>query len=261
MNDHHFNVLVAKDFDVDTAVFLNNMAYWTNQKSANKKSANKENFFENRYWIYNSYSAWPKIFPYWTSKQMRRIIDNAVKNGLLIKGCFNKKKYDNTNWYSLTNKALEYYPLLKEQILNEPAQTGKPESPNGQTYTNNKPDNKHTTTQQEFSSKSLKPEASPIDLITVFQEELPDNPCASISSYNGEIEGSVLKAMNRFKKEWFSIYKKPLSKEEWRFYLQKMKSDCEGFCFEIMPRIKMRNGLKNFLNWEILQKLREGKIK
>ena len=128
MNDHHFNVQVAIDFDPETAIFLNNMAFWLNVTAANR-----EHYFEGHYWLYNSYTQWAEIFPYWSSKQMRRIIDNAVKYGLLMKGCFNQKRYDNTNWYTFTDKALDYYPMLKAQVLNTPAQTGKTPAQTGKT--------------------------------------------------------------------------------------------------------------------------------
>ncbi len=137
MNDHHFNVQVAIDFDPETAIFLNNMAFWLNVTAANR-----EHYYESHYWLYNSYTQWAEIFPYWSTKQMRRIIDNAVAQGLLMKGCFNQKRYDNTNWYTFTDKALNYYPLLKAQVLNtpcpngqDPCPNGQDPCPNGQTYT------------------------------------------------------------------------------------------------------------------------------
>ena len=135
MNDHHFNVRVAIDFDPETAIFLNNMAFWLNVTTANR-----EHYFEGHYWLYNSYTQWAEIFPYWSSKQMRRIIDNAVKYGLLMKGCFNQKRYDNTNWYTFTDKALDYYPMLKAQVLNTPAQTGKTPAQTGRPIPDTNPD-------------------------------------------------------------------------------------------------------------------------
>ncbi len=161
MNDHHFNVRVAIDFDPETAIFLNSMAFWLNIRAANR-----EHYYEGHYWLYNSYTQWSEIFPYWSSKQMRRIIDNAVNSRLLMKGSFNLKRYDNTNWYTFTDKALAYYPLLKEQLLNTPAQTGKTPAQTGKTpaqtgrpipYTKpvSNPDRELTTNCQDSSSSSF----------------------------------------------------------------------------------------------------------
>lgn len=113
MNDHHFNVQVAIDFCPETAIYLNNMAFWLNKCIANRK-----NFHENNFWIFNSLPAFAEIFPYWTEKQLRRIIDNCLKYGLIIKNNFNESKYDRTQWYAFTEKAYAYYPYLEEQYQN-----------------------------------------------------------------------------------------------------------------------------------------------
>ncbi|CAB4128340.1 hypothetical protein UFOVP100_25 [uncultured Caudovirales phage] len=127
MNDHHFNIKVAIDFDTDTAIFLNNMAYWLNKTIANRK-----HFYENNYWIYNSRTAFVDIFPYWTDKQIRRIIDNCIKNELIIKGCFNKSSYDRTCWYAFTAKAFSYYTNLESQFNSAKDEMGQSICPNGQ---------------------------------------------------------------------------------------------------------------------------------
>src|SRR5690606_10484008 len=45
-------------------------------------------------------------FPYFTQKQIKYLIKQAIEFGLVVKGNFNKKGYDRTNWYSLSDKAL-----------------------------------------------------------------------------------------------------------------------------------------------------------
>jgi hypothetical protein len=111
MNDHHFNVQIAIDFDLNISTFLNNMAFWLNKSIANRK-----NFHEDNYWIYNSRLAFAEIFPYWNDNQIKHLLSNCIKNGLIIKGNFNTNKYDRTCWYTFTDKAYSYYPLLQEQI-------------------------------------------------------------------------------------------------------------------------------------------------
>lgn len=97
------------DYDLDTAIFLDTIAFWIKKNAANKQP---RNFQDGRYWTYNSATAYEKIFPGWKRETIRRIIRNCVKNDLLIVGNYNKKGYDRTNWYTLTDKALQYYPLL-----------------------------------------------------------------------------------------------------------------------------------------------------
>lgn len=128
MSDHKFPVAVAKDFDVETALLLEFMRFITLYNKSNKR-----HLHDGSVWVYNSYEAWTEQFPYWTAKQMRRILGNAEANGLLLVGNYNKREADLTKWYALTDKAIEYFPELKEQIKNTPAQTGKPPAQMGKT--------------------------------------------------------------------------------------------------------------------------------
>lgn len=105
------------DFNLDTAVFLDSIAYWIKRNALNKKT---HNYQEGQYWTYNSLDAFTKMFPGWSVDTIRRIIRNCVKHGLLKKGNFNLKGYDRTGWYSLTDKALKYYPNLSEIIYESP---------------------------------------------------------------------------------------------------------------------------------------------
>jgi hypothetical protein len=97
------------DFDLDTAVFLDTISYWIKQNASNKQP---RNFKDGRYWTYNTQEALAKMFPGWKRESIRRIIRNCVKNGLLIVGNYNKKGYDRTGWYSLTDKSIQYYTGL-----------------------------------------------------------------------------------------------------------------------------------------------------
>ena len=143
MNNHSFEVQVATDYDVETALLLNSMAFWTETNAANKKHKH-----DDRIWLFNSYEAWTSLFPYWSSKQMRRILANAESSGLIITGNYNKRAADLTKWYSLTDKAIEYYPRLKASLSNTPAQTGKPPAQTGNAlpYSYTDPNTVTTTT-------------------------------------------------------------------------------------------------------------------
>lgn len=93
---------LAKELgNLNEAVFVQQLHYWLE----NKKQAGK-NFFDGRYWVYNSVEEWLKQFPWLSSATLRRTIDNLVKKGYVIKGNFNQKKMDHTIWYSLNYKKL-----------------------------------------------------------------------------------------------------------------------------------------------------------
>lgn len=144
MPDHHFNPKVAKDYGVDIAIFLHNLYHWVEYNRAYQK-----NFFEGRYWTFNSIAAFCEVHPYWSKRQIERIISTCKSEGLILSGCFNKDKRDRTAWYTLSDAAMAYFeetPKTEECI-----------SPNGEMHTTerghtfpqtvttipiNKPDNK-----------------------------------------------------------------------------------------------------------------------
>lgn len=104
MADHHFNPALAQIYGVDVAVFLHNIYFWLKHNKAYEK-----NFYEGRYWTFNSLAAFCEAHPYWSRRQIERIIAACKKNSLLLTGCFNQDRRDRTSWYSLSDKALAYF--------------------------------------------------------------------------------------------------------------------------------------------------------
>lgn len=96
--EHHFNIEIAKKYDIVTAVLLNNFEYWTAKNEANEK-----NYFDGRYWTYNSKSAFCELFPYLTARQIDYALNKMIKDGLIISGNYNENKYDRTLWYAITD--------------------------------------------------------------------------------------------------------------------------------------------------------------
>lgn len=111
MMNHSFDILIAKKYGVECAIFLNNMAYWIQ-----KNSANHRNFKNGKFWTFNSHKAFGILFPYWTRQNIRTIIDKCIKKDLICRDNFNENPYDKTNWYSFTEKGLSLFNLLKDQI-------------------------------------------------------------------------------------------------------------------------------------------------
>jgi len=93
---HSFEEDYAVKYGVESAIMIQNFKFWLAKNKANNK-----HFYEGRYWTYNSIKAFSELFPYWSDKQIRRILDSLEKNNILIVGNFNKSNYDRTKWYSL----------------------------------------------------------------------------------------------------------------------------------------------------------------
>lgn len=102
--DHHFNPNLAKEYGVDVAIFLHNIFHWVEYNEANKI-----NYHEGRYWTFNSISAFCKVHPYWSKRQIERITATCKKEGLLLSGCFNQDQRDRTMWYTLSDSAMRFF--------------------------------------------------------------------------------------------------------------------------------------------------------
>ena len=109
--DHHFNPVLAQTYGVDAAVFLHNIYFWLKHNKAYEK-----NFYEGRYWTFNSLAAFCEAHPYWSRRQIERIISACKKNSLLLTGCFNQDKRDRTSWYSLSDKAMAYFSECATEV-------------------------------------------------------------------------------------------------------------------------------------------------
>lgn len=105
---HLFDVGIATKYGVDVSIFIHHISYWV---EFNKNEGT--NFHDGKYWTYNKISSFPKHFPYWSHKQIERIINKCFDAGLLIKSNFNKAKYDRTCWYTLSDLS---YNLLNSHI-------------------------------------------------------------------------------------------------------------------------------------------------
>lgn len=95
---------VAKVFGLEEAIFLDSIVHWYRENRANNI-----NFEDGRWWTYNSATAWADVFPWWTPKQIRRIITSCREQGAIVAGCYNKDKRDRSLWYSPTEKLLNLY--------------------------------------------------------------------------------------------------------------------------------------------------------
>lgn len=97
---------LAKMIGLNEAIFLQQVHYWINKS---------KNFNDGYYWVYNSYDEWLKQFPFWSSATLRRIINKLEKQGLLIKGNYNKLKIDQTKWYRIDYDLLERMSIPSAQ--------------------------------------------------------------------------------------------------------------------------------------------------
>ena len=98
---HQFKVALAKIYGIEEAILIHNFHMWITENKANDR-----NFFDGRYWTYNSQKAYTELFPYFNEGKIKRIINSLVDRGILMKGNYNTNQYDRTNWYAFTDEGM-----------------------------------------------------------------------------------------------------------------------------------------------------------
>lgn len=118
LTTNSFLIEDAVKYGAEEAIFLYNIRFWV---SSNQAKESEYHFKQGRYWTYMSKKGFTKWFPFWTEKQIARIVKNLEDNGAIIRNSFNKMGNDQTTWYALTDK--ESWP---SQTGSQPSQTGRP---------------------------------------------------------------------------------------------------------------------------------------
>ena len=98
---HRFKVALACEYGIEEAILIDEFHY-----QIVRNRANERNFFDGRFWTYNTLKAYSAIFPYLNAGKVKRIINGLIEKGILMKGNYNSNQYDRTNWYAFTDKGL-----------------------------------------------------------------------------------------------------------------------------------------------------------
>jgi len=252
------------DFGLDSAVFLDYIAHWLHLNSSNKQP---RNFHDGRYWTYNTLDTLHSIFPGWPKETIRNIIRKCVKNGLLMVSNYNKKKYDRTNWYSLSDLALKYYPKLSHLIQENPDNPGGVScgdftAPSGKS-TAAIPNTSTTSSNNTITTKRSSSNSQTVDLmrgmIDCYRELFPNNP----QPYKNLISTSLEKVLRGLIKRWPEADPdgKPLDVAAFRRYLEYLKLCAPQFAlgeWENANGKRKKNNLETFARWNTFVKCLEG---
>lgn len=96
---HYFDTNIAKEYGVNCAIILQNIDYWIKKNEANDK-----HYHDGCYWTYSSATAFEKLFPYMTQRQIRYALKKLRDSGIIITANYSDKQYDHTLWYAITPK-------------------------------------------------------------------------------------------------------------------------------------------------------------
>jgi hypothetical protein len=111
---HSFDIQIAQEYGITEAIIIHHIQHWigVNQRKPNGK---KTSFRDGKWWTYQTVDDIAAHFPYLSKSQVVTAIERLC-NGktrfekekkfepILVKGNFNKLKYDHTSWYSFVNE-------------------------------------------------------------------------------------------------------------------------------------------------------------
>jgi len=127
--NYSFAVEHAQQYGVDEAIMIHNFQFWITQNLANNRHQH-----DGRTWTYNSQEAFTKLFPFWSRRQIERILKSLGKQEILITGNYNNLNYDRTTWYAFKDEE-KWLGIIKKpaagQVESPLHQTVQPIPPNG----------------------------------------------------------------------------------------------------------------------------------
>lgn len=105
--NHSFNVEYACQYGIEEAILIENFSFWIIKNKANKANTREieiEGKKCKRTFTYNSASAMTELFPYLTQKQIYRVMESLINQGVLVRKYFNQNTYNRTSWYCFADE-------------------------------------------------------------------------------------------------------------------------------------------------------------
>ncbi len=90
----------AKKYGLQPAIMLYNFYFWLAKNKANNK-----HYYDGKTWTYNSQRAFARLFPFWSRRNVRTILQKLIDQKVLMTGNYNAIPYDKTMWYALVDEA------------------------------------------------------------------------------------------------------------------------------------------------------------
>jgi hypothetical protein len=205
------------------------------------------------------------------SERQTYTVLNALehKHYLIQRTNFAHARYGQKNTYTV---ARDYFYFNKEQIDQdfnttaphavETAPHAVPTAPHAYLYKSHNSSQKSLHAGEQSSPQpagnSSSKEITPVELVEIYHDVLPDNPRVLVNKATGEVERSVLKVIREFKKWWLGERGTPLVASSFTAYLEFMLETCPDFVLKEYTNKggrKQKNSLTIFLHWETAAKL------
>jgi len=166
-----FNSELALKFGgTEAAIIIQNLFFWINHNL--EKGINHH---DGKTWSYSSMKDLQQKYPFISFATIRNTLKRLLEAGIIVKGCYNKHKYDRTTWWAFKDEQVlnEISLLLNQQkSLPQPkksiVQNNTP-IPNSLKNINKQEEEAPTQTNAESSSKGKESSSNQIDSL-LFEE-------------------------------------------------------------------------------------------
>lgn len=165
---YQFDTDIAALYGVDESIMIANLQHWIRKNEANGK-----HFHDGRFWTYNSIDAFTKLFPFWTARQIRRILKSLEEKGVIVTGNYNTSAYDRTTWYAFGDSFLHKGQKDFTETSNGNDQSGK-------SVINKETDNKPNNKPNEAAAGGLFPTEPAFETVTVTRPRRTAEPAACL---------------------------------------------------------------------------------
>jgi hypothetical protein len=110
-----FSVEYAVKYGVDHAIMIHHLQHWIrfNQRAGRPKQ-------EGHSWMYQTQKDMVAHFPFWNRDYIQKILSELEEKGIIIKGNFNKNKFDRTSWYAFKNE--EMFTIVPNSTMDDAKQ-------------------------------------------------------------------------------------------------------------------------------------------
>lgn len=230
---HHFDIEHATKYGVEEAIVINCFQFWIGHNMANGRHQH-----DGRTWTYNSVRALADLFPYWTPKQVRRIMESLENQAVLMTGNYNVKNYDKTTWYAFIKET----EFIGQKSLCPNGQTELPKRAKGSAQMGKPIPVNNTVNNQLSHTQSENAETEKPTLPTSYEpaynhliEHLKANAflidgLKNRSGFSGSIAPIIRAYLRKMQEngEWYQL-RVPVSPEENQRWVSKVLAGVEGW--------------------------------
>ena len=107
----HFDGAVAEMYGVDGAVFISRLQFWSKRTPPTTGTITKADTGRTIVCV-----PWKKLFPFWSRRQIERIVKNLKDKGVLLTANYARDSHDRTLFYALDESKLPISPFGGEDV-------------------------------------------------------------------------------------------------------------------------------------------------